>query len=173
MNNLVQLTSKRERFTMVRVLGWRRRWHRIFAGRVSGDVFLLLEPPGLSSLAAALGRRHGRAAFHVRNAALLNQEVVDAPGRDTSPSQRQQRTTIRRGKVCRNPSALDRAVRRTGSIYPVTTTGGGKTVHDDIVVFEVMTETLDVAWWRNYRRQLEREFRQDDIVVRASTVTLL
>jgi len=54
-----------------------------------------------------------------------------------------------------------------------TTTGGGKTVHDDIIVFEVMTETLDVAWWRNYRRQLEREFRQDEIVVRASTVTLL
>jgi hypothetical protein len=54
-----------------------------------------------------------------------------------------------------------------------TTTGGGKTVHDDIVVFEVMTETLDVPWWRNYRRQLEREFRQDEIVVRASTVTLL
>ena len=54
-----------------------------------------------------------------------------------------------------------------------TTTGGGKTVHDDIVVFEVMTETLDVAWWRNYRRQLEREFRQNEIVVRASTVTLL
>jgi hypothetical protein len=30
-----------------------------------------------------------------------------------------------------------------------------------------------VPWWRNYRRQLEREFRQDEIVVRASTVTLL
>jgi len=54
-----------------------------------------------------------------------------------------------------------------------TTTGGGKTVHDDIVVFEVMTETLDASWWRSYRSQLEREFRQDEIVVRASTVTLL
>jgi hypothetical protein len=54
-----------------------------------------------------------------------------------------------------------------------TTRGGGKTVHDDIIVFEVMTEMLDVPWWRNYRRQLEREFRQDEIVVRASTVTLL
>lgn len=54
-----------------------------------------------------------------------------------------------------------------------TTTDGGKTVHDDIVVFEVMTEKLDVSWWRNYRRQLEREFRQDAIVARASAVTLL
>ena len=54
-----------------------------------------------------------------------------------------------------------------------TTTNGGKTVHDDIVVFEVMTEKLDVSWWRGYRRQLEREFRQDAIVARASAVTLL
>lgn len=54
-----------------------------------------------------------------------------------------------------------------------TTTDGGKTVHDDIVVFEVMTEKLDVAWWDGYRRQLEREFRQDAIVARASAVTLL
>jgi hypothetical protein len=53
------------------------------------------------------------------------------------------------------------------------TTGGGKTVHDDIVVFEVMAEKLDVSWWKSYRRELEQEFRQDAIVVRASTVTLL
>jgi hypothetical protein len=54
-----------------------------------------------------------------------------------------------------------------------TTTGGGKTVHDEIVVFEVMTKALDAGWWRNYRLQLERDFRQDKIVVRASTITLL
>jgi hypothetical protein len=54
-----------------------------------------------------------------------------------------------------------------------TTTGGGKTVHDEIVVFEVMTETLDAAWWGGYRHKLERDFRQDEIVVRASAVTLL
>jgi len=45
-------------------------------------------------------------------------------------------------------------------------------VHDEIVVFEVMTEALDAGWW-NYRLQLERDFRQDEIVVRASTITLL
>jgi hypothetical protein len=54
-----------------------------------------------------------------------------------------------------------------------TTTEGGKPVHDEIVVFEVMTEALDVSWWGNYRLRLEREFRQDQIVIRASTVTLL
>jgi hypothetical protein len=46
-------------------------------------------------------------------------------------------------------------------------------VHDEIVVFEVMTEALDVSWWGRYRLLLEREFRQDQIVIRASTVALL
>jgi hypothetical protein len=54
-----------------------------------------------------------------------------------------------------------------------TTTDGGKTVHDDIIVFEVMAEELDLSWWRSYRRQLEQEFGQDTIVARASIVTLL
>ena len=54
-----------------------------------------------------------------------------------------------------------------------TTTESGKPVHDEIVVFEVMTETLDVSWWGNHRRHLEREFRQDQIMIRASTVAVL
>ena len=44
---------------------------------------------------------------------------------------------------------------------------------DEIIVFEVMAEILDAAWWGSYRLHLERVFRQDEIVVRASTVTLL
>jgi hypothetical protein len=54
-----------------------------------------------------------------------------------------------------------------------TTTEGGRPVHDEIVVFEVMTETLDVSWWGSYRLHLEKEFRQDEVVIRASVVTLL
>src|SRR3978361_159940 len=54
-----------------------------------------------------------------------------------------------------------------------TTTESGRPVHDEIVVFEVMTDALDVSWWGSYRLHLEREFRQDEIVIRASTVTLL
>jgi hypothetical protein len=49
----------------------------------------------------------------------------------------------------------------------------GKTKHDEIVVFEVMAEELDACWWRGYRQTLETEFRQDTIVVRAQTVTIL
>jgi hypothetical protein len=41
-------------------------------------------------------------------------------------------------------------------------------VPDELIVFEVMAETLHASWWRGYRFQLEREFRQDEIVVRAS-----
>jgi hypothetical protein len=39
---------------------------------------------------------------------------------------------------------------------------------DDLVGFEVMTEALDRDWWRNYRAELTRRFRQEEIVMRAS-----
>lgn len=47
------------------------------------------------------------------------------------------------------------------------------TVHDDIVINEVMTERLDRLWWREYRERLTVRFRQDFLVVRVSTVQLL
>lgn len=47
------------------------------------------------------------------------------------------------------------------------------TVRDDIVIYEVMADTLDEAWWRDYRRALEQRFRQEAIVVRAQAITLL
>ena len=49
----------------------------------------------------------------------------------------------------------------------------GETRHDEIVVFEVMAERLDGDWWRAYRQKLEQDFRQDEIVIRAQTVTIL
>ena len=45
--------------------------------------------------------------------------------------------------------------------------GGEKTSHDEIVVFEVMTDRLDRGWWRSFREELEQRFRQEEIVVRA------
>jgi hypothetical protein len=44
---------------------------------------------------------------------------------------------------------------------------------DEIVVYEVMTESLDRDWWSRYRKTLERRFRQDDIVIRSQTVERL
>ena len=49
----------------------------------------------------------------------------------------------------------------------------GETKHDEIVVFEVMVEQLDAAWWREYRKTLEMEFRQDTVVIRAQPVVIL
>jgi hypothetical protein len=44
----------------------------------------------------------------------------------------------------------------------------GQVRRDELVSFEVMAETLDRDWWRNYRDQLKHRFRQDEIVMRAS-----
>ena len=45
---------------------------------------------------------------------------------------------------------------------------GGEESRDRVVVFEVMSAELDRAWWREYRGELERHFRQEKIVVRAT-----
>ncbi|MBA4141997.1 MAG: hypothetical protein H0X43_03110 [Nitrosospira sp.] len=50
---------------------------------------------------------------------------------------------------------------------------GGETVHDDIVVYEVMADGLDVEWWVSYRTELEKRFRQDQLVVRAHKIRVL
>jgi hypothetical protein len=51
--------------------------------------------------------------------------------------------------------------------------GDGEADRDDIVILEVMADWLDRGWWRTYRAELERRFRQDEIVVRAREVELL
>jgi hypothetical protein len=48
-----------------------------------------------------------------------------------------------------------------------------KTVEDDLVVYEVMADKLDVPWWQAYREALEKTFRQDRILIRAQQVDLL
>ena len=49
----------------------------------------------------------------------------------------------------------------------------GATTRDDIVIFEVMSEDLDRDWWTTFRKDLERRFRQESVIVRALTSTLL
>ena len=49
----------------------------------------------------------------------------------------------------------------------------GATARDQIVIYEVMTEALDAAWWGGYRRGLEERFRQEVVVVRAQETRLL
>ena len=47
------------------------------------------------------------------------------------------------------------------------TRSGGKTVQDDIILLEVMTDEIDDEWWKRYRQSLEDIFEQDEIIIRA------
>ena len=49
----------------------------------------------------------------------------------------------------------------------------GGVARDDIAILEVMAEGLDRAWWAEYRRTLERRFRQEVMVVRATRLDIL
>jgi hypothetical protein len=46
---------------------------------------------------------------------------------------------------------------------------GGEESRDRILVFEVMADSLERDWWRDYRTELERRFRQDKMVMRATS----
>jgi hypothetical protein len=47
------------------------------------------------------------------------------------------------------------------------------TARDDVVLFEVLAEQLDRPWWTGYRHELERRFRQEQVLIRASAVEVL
>ena len=49
----------------------------------------------------------------------------------------------------------------------------GDCVRDDVLLFEVMVESIDRAWWQDYRRELERRFAQEEILLRATAVEKL
>ena len=51
----------------------------------------------------------------------------------------------------------------------------GKTVtsSDDIVIFEVMTDDLERAWWSSCRARLEAKFAQDEVLIRAASIERL
>jgi len=46
-------------------------------------------------------------------------------------------------------------------------------VADDLVVYEVVVEQVDRAWWREYLSTLESEFRQERLHVRSMQVDVL
>ena len=43
----------------------------------------------------------------------------------------------------------------------------GRVQRDEVVLVEVMATQLDHGWWAAYRLQLQRRFRQDEVLVRA------
>jgi hypothetical protein len=50
--------------------------------------------------------------------------------------------------------------------------GGNGRHEDDIVIYEVMTEVVDPGWWRNYKAELERRFKQEELMIRSQQVEL-
>jgi hypothetical protein len=50
---------------------------------------------------------------------------------------------------------------------------GSAPSQEDIVVFEVMSKKLDADWWRQYKHQLEKRFRQEMLVIRAQEMQML
>ena len=42
-----------------------------------------------------------------------------------------------------------------------------RTKREDVVIVEVMTDTLDRQWWSNYGTGLANRFEQEELVVRA------
>ena len=44
---------------------------------------------------------------------------------------------------------------------------------DEIIVYEVMTNSLNVKWWKNYQKHLQTVFAQESIVVRALKITVI
>jgi hypothetical protein len=51
--------------------------------------------------------------------------------------------------------------------------GGSGVSHDELVIFEVMTEQLERQWWSGYKDDLEKRFRQEQIIIRATQVDQL
>lgn len=49
----------------------------------------------------------------------------------------------------------------------------GQLIHDDVVIFEVMVEHLEREFWRLYRLELEKTFRQEQIPIRAHKIEML
>ena len=43
----------------------------------------------------------------------------------------------------------------------------GDVARDEVVMVEVVVDTLERAWWEAYRHQLEERFRQRELLVRA------
>lgn len=49
----------------------------------------------------------------------------------------------------------------------------GAVCRDDVILVEVMVQSIDGAWWTSYRQELEKRFSQDSILIRATDVDVL
>jgi hypothetical protein len=50
---------------------------------------------------------------------------------------------------------------------------GRRTQRDDVIVYEVQSPKLERRWWHARRLKLQKDFRQQEILIRAQSVTRL
>jgi hypothetical protein len=50
---------------------------------------------------------------------------------------------------------------------------GPRVQRDDVLLYEVMVDSFDRAWWTAYRSALEARFEQQELVVRAHPIERL
>lgn len=50
---------------------------------------------------------------------------------------------------------------------------GGRVETDEVVIYEVMVETLDRPWWAELRQRLERELDQQKVLIRSHAIERL
>ena len=61
-----------------------------------------------------------------------------------------------------------------GAWRPEGETGGAAGIrHDEVILFEVLAPSLERDWWADYRKTLEKRFRQDTVLIRATEVEML
>ncbi len=48
-----------------------------------------------------------------------------------------------------------------------------KTVRDEIIIHEVMSENFNSLYWKKYKKELEETFNQDVIIIRVSDIQLV
>ena len=81
------------------------------------------------------------------------------------------------GALRRTPAGIDRQVAGATSFVRAPGQGlwdkGGNVERDNIAVIEVMTDDIDPPFWQAFRRKLEHELAQQEIVIRAQQVNRL
>lgn len=45
--------------------------------------------------------------------------------------------------------------------------------HDDLIVYEVMAEQIDHPWWSHFRRSLEAQFSQEELLIRTQVIEII
>ena len=75
----------------------------------------------------------------------------------------------------------EQLVERWGGVTAFTRTpakgmylqNGHERTEDEIIVYEVMVKRIDKLWWLSYKRDLEARFRQQEILIRVTAVSVI